>query len=188
MLLKAASHVSQRASCAILEQSPLIYRFYSASLSEGGIFLLPSSLKTIKKWLEIYFFTCLPPLLSHHFISTPTFLYILHINHLCQHQTVGNGGLRGCLCFQESFLRVYAQADWRKVSMAAFCSSAGSELNYVLSSVQHTKVVGFSSACLLENCCCGLMMPALQTSVRNSEGFSSAIVPRPMLVTMPRTP
>lgn len=96
-------------------------------------------------------------------------------------------GVCGAVRVFSGLFSEFAQG-WRKVSMGAFCFSAGSDLNYVLSSVQHKKAVGFSLAALMENCCCGLMMPALQTSVRNSEGFSSAIVPRPMLVTMSGTP
>ncbi len=129
------------------------------------------------------FFTCLPPSLSHHFISSPSFFYILHKafnQHVWQHQIVGNKGTQDCVCFRRSFLLLCPQADWRKASTAAFCSTADSELNYVLSPVQHTKAAGFSRASLMENYCCGLMMPALQTSVRNSEGFSSAVVSRPM--------
>ncbi len=88
------------------------------------------------------------------------------------------------MCFWRSFLLLGPQADWRKASTAAFCSTADSELNYVLSPIRNTKAAGFSQASLMENYCCGLMMPALQTSVRNSEGFSSAVVPRPMLATL----
>lgn len=133
------------------------------------------------------FFTCLPPSLSHHFIRSPSFFYILHkefSRHVWQDQIVENKATQDCMCFQSSFLLSCPQADWRKVSTAAFCSCADSELNYVLSPVQHSKAADFSQASLMENYCCGFMLPALQTSVRNSEGFSSAVVPRPMLVTL----
>lgn len=115
MLLKAASHFSLRVSC-ILEQSPLIDRFHSASsvATQEGIFLCPPPFSKVLKVTQNLFFTCLPPSLSHHFICSPSFFHILHKSfnrHLWQNQNV-EMRVHRTVCFRGSFLLICPQADW----------------------------------------------------------------------------